>query len=1634
LTIGGDLNFSEYWPGKIDEVRIWNVARSPAEIQTYFDRSLHGSESGLVAYWRFDEGNGNIATDFTGNGHTGTLINSPTWMISPVVPPTLPQNTPATFPDLKLSRAGLVRAIVEQHDGKIIIGGIFASVNDVPRTNLARLNPNGTVDLTWDPQGLPGEIHALALDATDLFIGGSELQKRNLGTGARDETWQPGFAGTALAMAIQGTDLYVGGSLLNKLSTVGSGFIDPSWNPNPTSTNGFVLIKAILVNGTNVFIAGIFDSIGGVNRPALAKLSAQTGLADPAWGVSFGATSQSSISVHSMAVSGTNLFVGGDFQQIGGLDIRYAAKLAITGSGAVDPDWNPNPYSLVTSPIVASSNYVYISGFNPCNECASGKLFRVSTSGTGALDPSWHVEVRPDAYGNSIFAVLLTESSLLVGSDMATINGEVSLGIMKLNRITGARDPGFAAQVQSPGIVRAMARQADGKVIIGGDFWFISGLPRQSLARVNQDGTLDRTWAPNANDRVHAIVLNGNDAYVGGRFTKVGRIQRHAIAKIATQGSDAVDTNWNASANATVGIYGVMALALNGTNLFAVGSFSELGGTSSNGLAKLSIGGSGAADPVWRPNISPTRYDFQSPLALAVGGTNLFVGGAFETVNGVSRRNIAKLTTTGTGTVDSAWNPQILGASDYFSYIPVSSLLLDGTNLYVGGSFTNLGGQPRNGLARLSTQGNGQVDPIWNPSGAGPFVGLDGFNSLARVGNSLVVGGWFSRVIGGAFRANIAMVGIDGIGDVDLSFDPGPVGTSELPTGAFPSQGFNTVVRTFILNGRDLYLGGGFTSIGGTTRSGFAFLPVADAPILIQDTQTDLFVLRNAQDGPEITHFRITAIAGGPLYKSDGVTAISVGNFITVDEGAAGLKFVLGGTLTVVSALNATPGGAGAASASLTMVANPPPLLAFGAINYSVREGQGNVVVIVRKYGEGPATVNYTTSNLTATGGLDYQSRTGTLNFSSTDKLKNIIIAIADDLEVEGDEQFAVDLSNPGPGATLAGPTFSTVGILDNDGAGFSDSFTSTVLPGASGPATGLLSVSLQPSEANGQWRLVGELNWHNSGTIVSGMVSGNYSVEFRPVNGYFPPSASPITVPISAGMTNQFTYFYAATAQPDTGTLSVRIEPSEIASSTDSAMRGQWRRQGTTDWMNNGEMVPNLRAGSYAVEFKPVPGHATPLPQLVQVGGADAIYSGVGTYFFASAPGAAIPAVVPFGTATTNAPYLYNGQLQTSVGFGSGFVVKQRVVLTAAHVLFDDALLTYTSDARWFFQRYRDQLEPVPQVPRGWYIFGGYASQRQLDSSPGISTPASQNLDVAALYFLEDAGRGGYGGYLSSDADNNEYLLGSNNKFLAGYPLEGAALEDQGKLFATVPANINFTRLYTSIFATTNIQSFPGNSGGPLYVQADVDKYLPAALILGGSGQTLVRAINGEVVDLINRAEISGNGGGNISGGGVAILGSGLSAPAFGTGQLTVSMNSASATGIRPGWRVVGSPDTNYLTGTQSTVALFGGGSYPIEFRVVPGFITPSNRTIQMAVSGNVTLQADYVAIRPLLSLNRASGLSLSGGTGAIYRVEFVTNLIPTASWIPFTNFMLSSDPQTISNTRPATNGTRFYRAVLVP
>ncbi len=71
---------TEYTDGEIDEVRIWDVARSEAEIEGNMNREVDVNTSELVGYWRLNEGNETLAHDATGNHNDGQLTNGVEWV------------------------------------------------------------------------------------------------------------------------------------------------------------------------------------------------------------------------------------------------------------------------------------------------------------------------------------------------------------------------------------------------------------------------------------------------------------------------------------------------------------------------------------------------------------------------------------------------------------------------------------------------------------------------------------------------------------------------------------------------------------------------------------------------------------------------------------------------------------------------------------------------------------------------------------------------------------------------------------------------------------------------------------------------------------------------------------------------------------------------------------------------------------------------------------------------------------------------------------------------------------------------------------------------------------------------------------------------------------------------------------------------------------------------------------------------------------------------------------------------------------------------------------------------------------------------------------------------------------------
>lgn len=73
LFLGRRNDGQLHWDGELDDVRIWNVARTTSQIRDTMCESLTGGETGLVGYWNMDEGSGGTINDLTANGNNGTL-------------------------------------------------------------------------------------------------------------------------------------------------------------------------------------------------------------------------------------------------------------------------------------------------------------------------------------------------------------------------------------------------------------------------------------------------------------------------------------------------------------------------------------------------------------------------------------------------------------------------------------------------------------------------------------------------------------------------------------------------------------------------------------------------------------------------------------------------------------------------------------------------------------------------------------------------------------------------------------------------------------------------------------------------------------------------------------------------------------------------------------------------------------------------------------------------------------------------------------------------------------------------------------------------------------------------------------------------------------------------------------------------------------------------------------------------------------------------------------------------------------------------------------------------------------------------------------------------------------------------
>jgi hypothetical protein len=147
----------------------------------------------------------------------------------------------------------------------------------------------------------------------------------------------------------------------------------------------------------------------------------------------------------------------------------------------------------------------------------------------------------------------------------------------------------------------------------------------------------------------------------------------------------------------------------------------------------------------------------------------------------------------------------------------------------------------------------------------------------------------------------------------------------------------------------------------------------------------------------------------------------------------SGSTFPLG--TTTVTATN-TDASNNTATCTFTVTVNQPQSIQFNAPALNVPESASGVNLIVTRTGGsvGAATVDYATSDGTATQKGDYTIKLGTLKFADGETSKIISVPIVNDVFVEGDETFTATLSNPtGTGVTLGSQSTITVTIMDDD-------------------------------------------------------------------------------------------------------------------------------------------------------------------------------------------------------------------------------------------------------------------------------------------------------------------------------------------------------------------------------------------------------------------------------------------------------------------------------------------------------------------------------------------------------------------------------------------------------------------------
>lgn len=638
-----------------------------------------------------------------------------------------------------------------------------------------------------------------------------------------------------------------------------------------------------------------------------------------------------------------------------------------------------------------------------------GSTVTVTIQKSGAQDSS----LVAAAFNSAVRCLVAQpDGKMLVGGTFAATGSIASAGIARIEN-SGVLDtsfdqgPGGSPMPASPRLlVNALARQPDGKVIVGGAFTSMRNVSRSRIARLNIDGTLDNSFNPGTgpNGDVYSIlVLPDGHILVGGTFLTWNGGARKALVRLNEDGSlDSSFTNFDSvvdfqvDGGTTYAAVNAMALQPTGTAPFyrviAGGDFYRPNtGTGFHfGLVALNPE-TGARDSgfdvTYGAHLGGNTGQAWPVASLCVQPDGkVVVGGQFTGFNGVSCGHFIRLNSNGTN--DSTFKTSSGSGITGSGYVEVSDIVQqnDGKLIFAG-HFSSASGNTQNGIARYNSSGT--FDTTFRPS-ITYNASLVGAYGLAMQPDGLIALGLNGSGAGNTIRRY---------------FTAQPQTPSIIQfaaTTAITIEGPNAVIVV--------------------ERSGGS---AGEAKVFYST------VARTATAGSDFTTTTgmLTWADGDATPKSINIPVINDGQVENDETFEVRLASPLGGALLGEHQLTSVLISAGD-------LANVPHV-AFTSTSSSVTESVTTITlnVNVSPAPSAPVTVPFTLSGSATSGtGKDYtMGTTSPLSFAAGETAKSVSINVLQDALADPNETIVVTLASPVGYAVLGTDSVHTVTILDDE-------------------------------------------------------------------------------------------------------------------------------------------------------------------------------------------------------------------------------------------------------------------------------------------------------------------------------------------------------------------------------------------------------------------------------------------------------------------------------------------------------------------------------------------------------------------------------------------------------------------------